>query len=87
MPWWTTGYGYWDRVLSKEIWDRAAIALQAGHSPSPPQLILPKLPKVLLMWAIGVVCCGKSGAKIRFGSFCVRKATVEGKLKTRPCVE
>ncbi|PHM07831.1 hypothetical protein CK516_24515 [Nostoc sp. 'Peltigera malacea cyanobiont' DB3992] len=33
------------------------------------------------MWAIAVVCCGKSGAKIQFGSFCATKTTAEGKLK------
>ncbi len=56
----------------------------------PNRLIIPRLPKALLV----LVCCsdewrvgGKSCGKIRFGSFCVRKATAEGKLKTRPCFE
>jgi hypothetical protein len=36
----------------------------------------------------GECCIGeKAVAKIRFKSFCVRKANDEGKLKTRPCVE
>jgi hypothetical protein len=34
-------------------------------------------------WCVG----GKSGAKIRFRSFCVTKATAEGKLKVRSCLE
>ena len=49
--------------------EKVAIALKAKRS----QSIFPRLPKVLLMWGVG----RKSGVKIRFGSFCVRKATAE----------
>lgn len=75
--------------INKPTGDRNALYVIAltRCNPSQQESISPKLPKVLLMWAIAVVCWGKSSVKIRFESFCVRKATAQGKLKTRPYFE
>ncbi|QLE45179.1 hypothetical protein FD723_33190 (plasmid) [Nostoc sp. C052] len=65
--------------------------MKASFSPSPKSnrfsRVIAENPGKVGYWGDEWRVDGKSVAKIRFGSFCVRKATAEGKLKTRPCVK